>query len=124
MSGARGKAVEIAGAAGIIAEVDKSRIKTRYDQGWVSKVTNSPVEAYSLAQESQKATFGCAIAFHGNIVELLEHAVSSNIHIDLLSDQTSCHAVYEGDSRQASVSKKELATRWRWRNLRKKLTNP
>src|SRR6185436_3045678 len=26
----------------------------------------------------------------------LEHAVQKNISIDLLSDQTSCHAVYEG----------------------------
>jgi len=37
-----------------------------------------------------------SIAFHGNIVDLLEHAVRNDIRIDLLSDQTSCHAVYEG----------------------------
>ena len=28
-----------------------------------------------------------SIAFHGNIVDLLEYAVNNNIHIDLLSDQ-------------------------------------
>jgi len=33
MSGAQGKATKIAGGVGIIAEVDKSRIETRYDQG-------------------------------------------------------------------------------------------
>ena len=38
----------------------------------------------------------CAIAFYGNIVDLLQYAVEKNIHIDLLSDQTSCHAVYDG----------------------------
>ena len=35
MSGAQGKAADIAGAASIIAEVDISRIMTRYTQGWV-----------------------------------------------------------------------------------------
>ena len=39
MSGAQGKAAEIAGAASIIAEVDDSRIETRYTQGWVSHRT-------------------------------------------------------------------------------------
>ncbi len=96
MSGAQGKAVEIAGAAGIIAEVDLSRIETRHDQGWVSKVTNSCEEAFKLAQKAQHEGVGCAVTFHGNIIELLEYAVAHSIHIDLLSDQTSCHAAYEG----------------------------
>jgi urocanate hydratase len=96
MSGAQGKAVEIAGAAGIIAEVDASRIETRRSQGWVSKVTSKPAEAFQWAAEAMAAKKGVAIAFHGNIVTLLAHAVEHNIPIDLLSDQTSCHAVYEG----------------------------
>ena len=96
MSGAQGKAVEIAGGVGIIAEVDKSRIKTRYDQGWVSEIVNSPRQAFDLAHQKMNAKEPCAIAFYGNIVDLLQYAVEKNIHIDLLSDQTSCHAVYDG----------------------------
>ena len=96
MSGAQGKAVEIAGGVGIIAEVDKSRIKTRYDQGWVSEIVNSPRQAFDLAHQKMDAKEPCAIAFYGNIVDLLQYAVEKNIHIDLLSDQTSCHAVYDG----------------------------
>ncbi|HBC97514.1 MAG TPA: urocanate hydratase, partial [Clostridium sp.] len=30
------------------------------------------------------------------IVDLLEYIVKNNIKVDLLSDQTSCHAAYEG----------------------------
>jgi len=41
MSGAQGKAAVIAGAASIIAEVDRSRIETRLSQGWVSCETAS-----------------------------------------------------------------------------------
>ena len=37
-----------------------------------------------------------SIAYHGNVVDLLEYAVKEQIHIDLLSDQTSCHAAYDG----------------------------
>lgn len=96
MSGAQGKAVEIAGGVGIIAEVDVSRIKTRFEQGWVSEISNCPEDAFKLAYEKMEAKEPCAIAFNGNIVDLLEYAVDENIHIDLLSDQTSCHAVYDG----------------------------
>ena len=96
MSGAQGKAIEIANGVGIIAEVDYSRIQTRYDQGWIRRIVNDPAEAFSLAKEYQQKKETLSIAFYGNIVDLLEYAVNENIKIDLLSDQTSCHAAYEG----------------------------
>lgn len=96
MSGAQGKAVEIANGVGIIAEVDYSRIQTRYEQGWVNKIVEEPEEAFKIAREYQNKKEGIAIAFYGNIVDLLEYAVEKNEKIDLLSDQTSCHAAYDG----------------------------
>jgi urocanate hydratase len=96
MSGAQGKAIEIANGVGIIAEVDYSRIDTRLKQGWVSRVTEDPAEAFKAAAQCQQQKETIAIAFYGNVVDLLEYAVNHNINIDLLSDQTSCHAVYEG----------------------------
>ena len=95
-SGAQPKAVEIARGVGIIAEVDYSRIKTRHDQGWVSKVSSDLEEVFALATEFMDKEEPVSIAYHGNIVDLLEYAVDNKIHIDLLSDQTSCHAVYDG----------------------------
>lgn len=96
MSGAQPKAVEIARGVGIVAEVDASRIQTRYDQGWVSRITVDAKEAFSLAKEYMAKKETLSIAYHGNIVDLLEYAVQNNIHIELLSDQTSCHAPYDG----------------------------
>ncbi|CEN75779.1 urocanate hydratase [[Clostridium] sordellii] len=96
MSGAQGKAVEIAGGVGIIAEVDYSRIETRYTQGWVSKVAKTCEEACEMAKLYMDKKDPCAIAYHGNVVDLLQYAIDNDIHIDLLSDQTSCHAVYDG----------------------------
>jgi urocanate hydratase len=96
MSGAQPKAVEIANGVGIFAEVDQSRIQTRHSQGWVGLVTDSPSKAFQLAEDHLAKKESVSIAFHGNIVDLLEFAADNNKHIDLLSDQTSCHAVYEG----------------------------
>jgi len=96
MSGAQGKAVEIAGGVGLIAEVDQSRIQTRYDQGWVSEIFDSPEKVFAHAKKCQENRESKAIAFYGNIVDLIDYAVKNNIRIDLLSDQTSCHAAYDG----------------------------
>ncbi|MEA5094070.1 MAG: urocanate hydratase [Sedimentibacter saalensis] len=96
MSGAQPKAVEIANGVGIIAEVDYSRIETRLNQGWVTMVTDSLEEAFKKAQEYLDKKQTISIAYHGNIVDLLEYAVDKNIHVDLLSDQTSCHVPYDG----------------------------
>ncbi|CAK7059485.1 MAG: Urocanate hydratase [Parabacteroides sp.] len=96
MSGAQPKAAVIAGAACIIAEVDASRIETRYTQGWVQHVTDNMAEAFRLAAVAIQAKEPASIAFHGNVVDLLEYAEAHSIPVDLLSDQTSCHAVYEG----------------------------
>jgi urocanate hydratase len=96
MSGAQGKAVEIANGVGIIAEVDYSRIQTRHDQQWVRKIVHDPGNAFELAQKYQDKKQGMAIAFYGNIVDLLEYAVKYQMKIHLLSDQTSCHVAYDG----------------------------
>ncbi len=76
--------------------MDPSRIKTRFDQGWVHDIAYSESEAFKKAEDNKKSGNAIAIAYQGNIVDLLEYADRENIHIDLLSDQTSCHAVYDG----------------------------
>lgn len=96
MSGAQGKAVVIAGGVGIIAEVDPSRIQTRLDQHWVDEIAKTCKDAFDLAKQKQKEEKPYAIAYLGNIVDLLEYAMTHHETIDLLSDQTSCHAVYDG----------------------------
>ena len=96
MSGAQPKAAVIAGAASIVAEVDYSRIKTRLDQGWVQKVTNSAKEAFNFVGDAMKRKEPLSVAYHGNIIDLLEYAVEHKVKIELLSDQTSCHEPYTG----------------------------
>lgn len=107
MSGAQPKAIEIANGVGIVAEVDFSRIQTRLDQGWVSLASSNLKEVFDTAQEYLDKKETISIAYHGNIVDLLEYAVENNIHIPLLSDQTSCHNVYDGGYCPQGVSFEE-----------------
>lgn len=96
MSGAQPKAIEIARGVGIVAEVDASRIETRHSQGWVGLVIEDAAEAFRVAEEYMEKKETVSIAYHGNIVDLLQYAVDNNIKIELLSDQTSCHVPYDG----------------------------
>ena len=96
MSGAQPKAASIARAVGVFAEVDRSRIQTRLDQDWVDAVSDDLDEVFSLANKHRQSKSSISIAYHGNIVDLLEAAIARNFPIDLLSDQTSCHNAYNG----------------------------
>ena len=107
MSGAQPKAADIAGAVSVIAEVDASRIETRRRQGWVQRVTADKQQAFSWAKEAMQGREPLSVAYHGNIVELLEYAVENEIHIELLSDQTSCHEPYTGGYCPAGISFEE-----------------
>lgn len=107
MSGAQPKAANIANAVGIFAEVDRSRIETRHNQGWVDVICEDLDEVFKLANEKRDAKESISIAYWGNIVDLLEAAVDKSFHIDLLSDQTSCHNVYNGGYCPAGLSFEE-----------------
>ena len=96
MSGAQGKAVKIANGVGIIAEVDESRVITRFEQGWIDEYSSDPKKVFESAKLYMDKKEGRAIGFFGNIVDLLEYAADNKETIHLLSDQTSCHAPYSG----------------------------
>ncbi|MCF7919048.1 MAG: urocanate hydratase [Candidatus Cloacimonetes bacterium] len=104
MSGAQAKAVEIAGGIGVIAEVDSSRIETRYSQGWVKLVSPELGKIAEWMKEYRQNGKAVSIAYQGNIVDLLEYFDRENISVELISDQTSCHAVYEGGYTPAGLS--------------------
>jgi len=104
MSGAQPKALEIAGGAGIIAEVDASRIETRHSQGWVGRVTSEEGQAVEWMLDAAARKEALSVAYHGNIVDLLEYLDSNRVHVDLISDQTSCHVPYDGGYTPAGVT--------------------
>lgn len=96
MSGAQPKAANISGAVSVIAEVDNSRIRTRLNQGWIDMSSDQIPDIFEVVNKKLAAKQAYSIAYNGNIVDLLQYIVDHKIKIDLLSDQTSCHAAYEG----------------------------
>ena len=65
MSGAQGKAVEIARGVAVIAEIDPSRIETRRSQGWIGRVATDAAEAFRLAGAAVGEKKPASIAFLG-----------------------------------------------------------
>ncbi len=96
MSGAQPKALEISGGAGIVAEVDPSRVETRHSQGWVSKVSDDLETAVKWMLDAAEKGEPLSIGYQGNVVDLLEYLDTNDIAVDLYSDQTSCHVPYDG----------------------------
>ena len=107
MSGAQAKAIEIAGGIGVLAEVDLSRIETRYNQGWVSLKSDKLEQIAKWIDEYRKKKEPVSIAYHGNIVDLWRYLYENDIKVELASDQTSCHDVYGGGYTPVGVSFEE-----------------
>ena len=96
MSGAQPKAAVIAGAIGVIAEINPKAVQTRHSQGWVDEVYS---DLNTLVQRIEKAKTGkeaISLAYQGNIVDLWEKFANDGIKIELGSDQTSLHNPWSG----------------------------
>ncbi len=107
MSGAQAKAIEIAGGIGVIAEVDKSRIQTRSEQGWLGKHSEDLKEIFEWVKEYRERKEPVSIGYYGNIVDLWDYVVENDIAVELASDQTSCHDVYGGGYTPQGISFEE-----------------
>ena len=91
MSGAQPKASVIAGAIGVVAEINPKAVQTRYHQGWVDEVfenLDELADRIALARETKEAV---SLAYLGNVVDLWEYFAERHIPVDLGSDQTSLH---------------------------------
>ncbi|MEW6757331.1 MAG: urocanate hydratase [Acidobacteriota bacterium] len=110
MSGAQPKAADIAGAVSVTAEVDASRIETRHRQGWVGRVSGDLAEIEAWVHDALSRKEPLSIAYHGNVVDMLEYADAHAWPAELLSDQTSCHAAYEGGYCPAGLTYEEAKT--------------
>ena len=96
MSGAQAKAAVIAGAVGVIAEVNPMAAKKRHKQGWVDELYDNLDKVIVRIIEAQKNKEAVSIAYQGNIVDLWERFVEEDMYVDLGSDQTSLHIPWTG----------------------------
>lgn len=110
MSGAQPKATVIAGGICLIAEVNSKPLRIRQAQGWVDEVYDDLDQLLARAVMAKKEKEAVSLAYHGNIVDLLEKLVKENITVELGSDQTSLHIPYSGGYYPAGLSFSEANT--------------
>ncbi|HTO16814.1 MAG TPA: urocanate hydratase [Edaphocola sp.] len=104
MSGAQPKAGNIAGCISVVAEVNPKAVQVRHSQGWVDEAFNDLKVLTERVRKAQENKETVSIAYEGNIVEIWEYFLKENIHIDLGSDQTSCHNPYAGGYYPVGIS--------------------
>ncbi|MDP4280523.1 MAG: urocanate hydratase [Bacteroidota bacterium] len=107
MSGAQGKASVIAGAIGVIAEINPKAVQKRYQQGWVDEVYTHLDELISRILQAQEKKEAIALAYQGNIVDLWEKLAEKKVRVEMGSDQTSLHNPWAGGYYPVSLTLEE-----------------
>ncbi|HYX06983.1 MAG TPA: urocanate hydratase [Bacteroidales bacterium] len=107
MSGAQPKAMVIAGGICLVAEINPKAIEVRHKQKWVDEVfedLDSIIERTKQAREKGEAV---SLAYQGNVVDLWEKIATSDLKVELGSDQTSLHNPFSGGYYPAGFSLEE-----------------
>lgn len=104
MSGAQPKAAVIAGAIGVIAEVNPTAIEVRLAQGWVDEVyltLDELMNRISIARFNKESV---SLAYQGNVVDLWERLAVEDFPVELGTDQTSLHNPWAGGYYPVGIS--------------------
>ena len=104
MSGAQAKAAVIAGAIGVVAEVNTDAVVKRHQQGWVDEVFTDLDALVGRIERARSAREAVSLAYEGNVVDLWEHLDAADCEVDLGSDQTSLHIPFVGGYYPAGMS--------------------
>lgn len=96
MSGAQAKAAVIAGAIGLVAEINPTAAHKRHEQGWVDELHEDLDVLIQRIRKAKEQKEVVSLAYLGNIVDLWEKLVDENIFVELGSDQTSLHNPWAG----------------------------
>jgi urocanate hydratase len=96
MSGAQAKAAVIAGAIGVIAEVNPKALKKRHEQGWLDETEADLDQLLKRIERAVSARKPLSLGYLGNVVDLWERLVEAGLNVELGSDQTSLHIPYTG----------------------------
>jgi len=107
MSGAQAKASVIAGAVGVIAEINPKALYKRHEQGWLDEVETEIDALLARIDKAVKDKEAVSIGYLGNVVDLWEALDAAGVHVDLGSDQTSLHNPYLGGYYPAGLTLEE-----------------
>ena len=104
MSGAQAKAAVIAGAVGVVAEINPVAIRKRHEQGWLDEVEEDLDRLLARIEQAREAKEAVSLGYLGNVVDLWERLAKDGVAVELGSDQTSLHNPYFGGYYPAEFS--------------------
>jgi urocanate hydratase len=107
MSGAQPRAAVIAGAIGVVAEINPKVVEKRHSQGWVDEVYIHLNELLKRINDARNKKEAVSLAYQGNVVDLWERIAELKIPVELGSDQTSLHNPWAGGYYPAGFSLEE-----------------
>ncbi len=107
MSGAQAKAAVIAGAIGVVAEVNPAALHKRHAQGWVQEVETDLDRVLMRIERARRDREPLSLGVLGNVVDLWERLVEAGVEVDLGSDQTSLHNPWNGGYYPVGLSLEE-----------------
>ncbi|STD06934.1 Urocanate hydratase [Dermatophilus congolensis] len=95
MGGAQPLAVTLNGGVAIVVDVDRTRLQRRVSKRYLDLIADSLEEAITKANAAKNDQKALSIGLEGNAAdvfpELLERHKNGQIHIDIVTDQTSAH---------------------------------
>ena len=103
MSGAQAKASVIAGAVGVVAEVNPAAVKKRHEQGWLMEAESDLDKLLSRIDRARKGKEAVSLGYVGNVVDLWERLAKEGMPVELGSDQTSLHNPFGGGYYPAGI---------------------
>jgi urocanate hydratase len=91
MGGAQPLAVTMNGGVALCVEVDRTRIERRIATGYLDERAGSLDEALARAEAAVREGRAVSIGLLGNAAEVLPELARRDVHVDVVTDQTSAH---------------------------------
>lgn len=113
MSGAQAKAAVIAGAVGIVAEINPAAAQKRHQQGWLDELYEDLDQLVARIRQAKAHRQAVSLGYLGNVVDLWEKLLAEDIEVELGSDQTSLHNPFGGGYYPQGLSFEESETMMR-----------
>jgi urocanate hydratase len=96
MGGAQPLAATMCGAAILVVEVDRERIRRRLATGYLDRETESLDQALSWVLEARERRRALSVGLLGNAADVLPELLRRGVTPDVLTDQTSAHDTLNG----------------------------
>jgi urocanate hydratase len=96
MGGAQPLAVKMAGGVFVGCDVDRKRINKRLQTKYLDVIVDSFEDAIQDAMAARERGEALSIGVEGNAADFFEAVLASDLHPELVTDQTSAHDPLEG----------------------------